>query len=193
MQYDDTAQDGPTNWQAHKQAHKMSQKMTRRKAMRRGRGHAAAFEYGGRMRRGEIRTALLTELSEAPGHGYDLIQRLEEKSGGEWRPSPGSVYPTLQMLEDESLVRSTERDDKRVYEITDAGRTEAQRRSEEAGGAPWEGNRSRSPRGQLKESAVQILLASRQIQHAGSDEQVAQAVEIMRNARKQLYGLLAED
>jgi DNA-binding PadR family transcriptional regulator len=193
MQYDDTAQDGPTNWQAHKQAHKMSQKMTRRKAMRRGRGHAAAFEYGGRMRRGEIRTALLTELSEAPGHGYDLIQRLEEKSGGEWRPSPGSVYPTLQMLEDESLVRSTERDDKRVYEITDTGRAEAERRSKEAGGSPWEGNRSRSPRGQLKESAVQILLASRQLQHAGSDEQVGQALEIMRNARKQLYGLLAED
>ena len=186
MQYEDTAHDhGPSNdWLNHKR---------RRKAMRRGRGHAAAFEYGGRMRRGEIRTALLAELSEAPGHGYDLIQRLEDKSGGEWRPSPGSVYPTLQMLEDEGLVRSTERDDTRVYEITDTGRAEAERRSKEAGGAPWEGNRSRSPRGQLKDSAVQILLASRQLQHAGSDEQVEHALEIMRNARKQLYGLLAED
>jgi DNA-binding PadR family transcriptional regulator len=189
MQYDDTLNDPgpPQEWWTHK-GHKQ-----RRKAMRRGRGHAAAFEYAGRMRRGEIRTALLTELTEAPGHGYDLIQRLEEKSGGEWRPSPGSVYPTLQMLEDEGLVRSTERDDKRVYEITDTGRAEAERRSKEAGGAPWEGGRSRSPRGQLKESAVQILLASRQLQHAGTDEQVATALEIMRNARKQLYGLLAED
>ena len=190
MQYEETTHEEPGfDWQSYKR-HASKQ---RRKAMRRGRGHAAAFEYAGRMRRGEIRTALLAELGEAPGHGYDLIQRLEEKSGGEWRPSPGSVYPTLQMLEDEGLVRSTERDDKRVYEITDTGRAEAERRAKEAGGAPWEGNRSRSPRGQLKESAVQILLASRQIQHAGSDEQVGRALEIMRNARKQLYSLLAED
>jgi len=195
MQYEDTEHDhGPGHdWHGHPWHGQTLKQKQGRKGMRRGRGHAAAFEYAGRMRRGEIRTALLAELSEAPGHGYEIMQRLEEKSGGAWRPSPGSVYPTLQMLEDEGLVRSTERDDKRVYEITDAGRAEAQRRSEAAGGSPWEGERSRSPRGQLKDGAVQILLASRQIQHAGSDEQVAQAVEIMRNARKQLYSLLAED
>ena len=66
------------------------------------------------------------------------MQNLEDKSGGAWRPSPGSVYPTLQLLEDEGLVRSTERDGKRVFEITDAGRTEAADRIEEAGGTPWE-------------------------------------------------------
>jgi DNA-binding PadR family transcriptional regulator len=190
MHDEDTTREGPSH---DRQAHKRFAQKQRRKAMRRARGHMAAFEYAGRMRRGEIRTALLTELSEAPGHGYEIMQRLEEKSGGAWRPSPGSVYPTLQMLEDEGLVRSTERDDKRVYEITHAGRAEAQRRAEEAGGSPWEGDRSRSPRGQLKECAVQIHLAARQLQHAGSDEQVQRAVEIMRNARKQLYGLLAED
>ena len=86
---------------------------------------------GGRMRRGDIRTALLAALSEGPGHGYDVIKTLEEKSGGAWKPSPGSVYPTLQLLEDEGLVRSTERDGKRVYEITDDGRAEAARRIEE--------------------------------------------------------------
>ena len=77
---------------------------------------------GGRMRRGDIRTAVLAVLAEEPGHGYDVIQRLEEKTAGAWRPSPGSVYPTLQLLEDEGLVRSVERDSKRVYEITDLGR-----------------------------------------------------------------------
>src|SRR4029078_2546915 len=78
MQYDDTLNDPgpPQEWWTHK-GHKQ-----RRKAMRRGRGHAAAFEYAGRMRRGEIRTALLAELSEAPGHGYDLIQRLQGRRGG---------------------------------------------------------------------------------------------------------------
>ncbi len=90
------------------------------------------------MRRGDIRTALLAILAEEPGHGYDLIQRLEEKTAGAWRPSPGSVYPSLQLLEDEGLARSGERDGKRVYEITDAGRAEASQRVEEAGGTPWE-------------------------------------------------------
>src|SRR6476661_3159716 len=123
----------------------------------RGRHRGREPRWGGpRMRRGDIRTAVLAVLTEGPGHGYDVMQNLEDKTGGAWRPSPGSVYPTLQLLEDEGLVRSTERDDKRAYEITDAGRAEAQRRSEAAGGSPWEGERSRSPRGQLKESAVQI-------------------------------------
>ena len=67
---------------------------------------------------------MLAVLTEGPGHGYDVMQKLEEKSEGAWRPSPGSVYPTLQLLEDEGLVRSTERDGKRVFEITDAGKAE---------------------------------------------------------------------
>ena len=98
-----------------------------------GQGHGRGWEghrRGGRMRRGEIRTALLVVLAEAPGHGYEVMQRLEEKSGGVWRPSPGSVYPTLQLLEDEGLVRSTERDGKRFYELTDVGRADATRRTE---------------------------------------------------------------
>lgn len=64
---------------------------------------------------------------------------------GAWRPSPGSVYPTFQMLEDEGLVRSEEREGKRVVEITDAGRTEAERRTEEAGGSPWATDGKTSP------------------------------------------------
>src|SRR5207237_10844300 len=87
-----------------------------------------------RMRRGQIRTARLAVLAEGPGHGYDVMQNLEDKTGGAWRPSPGSVYPTLQLLEDEGLVRSTERDGKRVFEITDDGRPEAASRVEHDGG-----------------------------------------------------------
>src|ERR1700690_1470019 len=98
----------------------------------RGRRHShEAWEgrrRGGRMQRGDIRTAVLAILAEEPGHGYDVIQRLEEKTSCAWRPSPGSVYPTLQLLEDEGLARSGERNGKRVYEITDQGREEATRR-----------------------------------------------------------------
>ena len=91
------------------------------------------WEGRGRMRRGDIRTALLAALAEGPGHGYDVMQTLEDKTGGAWRPSPGSVYPTLQLLEDEGLVQSAERDGKRVFEINDTGRTELARRIEAAG------------------------------------------------------------
>lgn len=176
----------------HPGPHQVHQ-MRRMKRMRRGMRGGNPFEQGGRMRRGQIRTALLGELVDGPGHGYELMQRLEEKSGGAWRPSPGSVYPTLQMLEDEGLVRSVERDDKRVFEITESGRDEYARRSEEAGGPQWSDARAKSPRGQLRENGMQIVIAARQLVHHGSDEQVDQAVEVLRNARKALYGILAGD
>lgn len=176
----------------HPGPHQVHQ-MRRMKRMRRGMRGGNPFEQGGRMRRGQIRTALLGELVDGPGHGYELMQRLEEKSGGAWRPSPGSVYPTLQMLEDEGLVRSVERDDKRVFEITESGRDEYARRSEEAGGPEWSDARAKSPRGQLRENGMQIVIAARQLVHHGSDEQVDQAVEVLRNARKALYGILAGD
>src|SRR5215471_8233544 len=83
-------------------------------------------QRGGRMRRGDIRTALLVVLEDGPGHGYDLIQRLEEKTDGGWRPSPGSVYPTLQMLEDEGLITVAPDDGgRKSYTLTDTGRAEA--------------------------------------------------------------------
>jgi len=157
------------------------------------RGHGFEHGPGGRMRRGQIRTALLAVLAEEPGHGYEVMQRLEERSGGAWRPSPGSVYPTLQQLEDEGLVRSTERDGKRVYEITDEGRAEATRRIEELGGDPWEGARAASVYGQLREALGTLAQAVRQIARAGDEAQVQRATEIVRDARKQLYRLLAED
>ena len=146
------------------------------------------------MRRGDIRTALLAVLEDGPGHGYELIQRLEEKSDGAWRPSPGSVYPTLQLLSDEGLVAASERDGKRVFEITDEGRAEAAERIEEAGGTPWEiAGRGGRPSGAFREELGQMMLAARQVAGAGSPEQRERAVTILRDARKQLYAILAED
>ena len=154
--------------------------------------HAERFG-GPRMRRGDIRTAVLAVLAEAPGHGYDVMQNLEDKTGGAWRPSPGSVYPTLQQLEDEGLVRSTERDGKRVFEITDAGRAESTERIEQAGGTPWElagkgGRRNR----EVREGLAQLHLAFKQIVMVGSAEQVDRATAVLTDARKQLYQILAE-
>ena len=146
------------------------------------------------MRRGDIRTALLAVLSEGPGHGYDVIKTLGEKSDGAWEPSPGSVYPTLQLLEDEGLVRSTERDGKRVYEITDDGRAEAARRIEEAGGTPWElMGSARAGAGELHRAIGQFAFAAKQVAVVGNATQIEQATAIVHDARKKLYQLLADD
>ncbi|HET7489551.1 MAG TPA: PadR family transcriptional regulator [Acidimicrobiales bacterium] len=146
----------------------------------------------GRVRRGHIRTLLLTTLDEGPGHGYELMQRLEERTGGMWRPSPGSVYPTLQQLEDEGLVRSEERDGKRVYEITEAGRAEAQARAER-GGPAWAGDPEGRPgTAALREAVGQLHMAARQVAGAGQEEQVERAVAVLAEARKKLYQILAE-
>jgi DNA-binding PadR family transcriptional regulator len=141
------------------------------------------------MRRGDIRTAVLAVLAEEPGHGYEVIQAIEEKSGGAWRPSPGSVYPTLQLLEDEGLARSTEQDGKRVYQLTETGLAEAAKRVEEAGGPPWANQEG----GGLRRAVMQIHAAARQIGAAGTPEQIEQAIAILADARKGLYRLLAED
>jgi DNA-binding PadR family transcriptional regulator len=144
------------------------------------------------MRRGDTRTALLAALVEAPAHGYELMQRIEEKSEGAWRPSPGSVYPTLQLLEDEGLVRVAERDGKRIFEITDEGRAEAERRVDEAGGAPWEILDGGSGRGALRESVRLLGLAVRQTATVGSKEQIDATNTILTDARKRVYQLLGE-
>ena len=145
------------------------------------------------MRRGQIRTALLAVLAEGPGHGYDVMQKLEDKTGGAWRPSPGSVYPTLQLLEDEGLVRSTERDGKRVFEITDAGRTEAAERIEQDGGTPWETTgRGSRPGREAREAFGQLFRAFKQIAAVGTPEQLERGLAVVNNARKELYQILAE-
>lgn len=148
---------------------------------------------GGRMRRGETRAAVLAVLAERPGHGYEIIQTLEEKSGGSWRPSPGSIYPTLQLLEDEGLVRAVDRDGKRVYELTDEGRQRAEAQAAERGGAPWERGGPGRPIGELKGELHQMMGAMRTVFTAGTPAQTERAVAIVRQARKELYQMMAED
>jgi len=157
-------------------------------------GREGGWRRGGRMRRGDIRTAVLALLAEEPGHGYEIIQRLEDKTGGAWRPSPGSVYPTLQLLEDEGLARSVERDGKRVYEITATGRDEAAQRIEEAGGTPWElAERHHGGIGQFRDAIKQLAMASGQVMKSGTPEQIERTNEILKRARKEIYAMLAED
>ncbi|HUA95752.1 MAG TPA: PadR family transcriptional regulator [Acidimicrobiales bacterium] len=146
-----------------------------------------------RMRRGDIRRGVLSALQDGPAHGYEIMRRLEERSGGIWRPSPGSVYPLLQMLEDEGLVRAEARDGTRVFELTDAGRAEAEAAQQEGHVTPWAGGESADRARTLRSSMGQLFLAVRQLGAAGTPEQVDKTVEILQRAKKELYQLLAED
>ncbi len=107
-------------------------------------GHGGPFGFGGErgrfFGRGDMKYVLLELLQERPMHGYEMMKALEEKSGGFYSPSPGSIYPTLQMLEDGGMVTVNEAEGKKVYSITDAGRAllaERQRNQEGISGPPW--------------------------------------------------------
>ncbi len=145
----------------------------------------------GRRRRGDIRVALLFGLEAGPAHGYELIQRLGERTGGRWKPSPGSVYPTLQLLEEEGLASSVEQDGKRVYDLTEAGRAALAERSA-AGGPPWMGPESGGAHGDLRAAVGQLVMAAKQVGMGGTPAQVESATGIVNEARRKLYQLLAE-
>jgi DNA-binding PadR family transcriptional regulator len=148
---------------------------------------------GPRARRGDVRAALLALLAEEPRNGYQLMQEIERRSDGVWRPSPGSVYPALQQLEDEGLVRSDETEGRKLFHLTDAGREAAAEAGTE--GAPWDAVSESvdSDVWELFNVARQTGMAVFQIAQAGTAEQIAAAREVLTNARRALYGILAED
>jgi DNA-binding PadR family transcriptional regulator len=145
----------------------------------------------GRRGRGDVRAAVLALLAERPMHGYEMIQELERRTGGVWRPSPGSVYPTLQLLEDEDLITGEESEGRRRFALTDAGRAEAERQGRRppweevtAGVAPLAWN--------LRDALGQIAQAAWAVAGAGNEAQQAKALEILKDARRRLYAILAE-
>ncbi len=146
----------------------------------------------GRKRRGDVRVALLLLLQEAPRNGYQLMQEIEERSGGRWRPSPGSVYPTLQQLEDQGLIRAAEQDGTKLYELTDAG-GEHLAASPEAAAAPWDSDEGLPAIGDLRREIKQLSMAAMQVAHAGDADQTRTAVEAIAQTRRALYRILAEE
>ena len=149
------------------------------------------FGPGRKAGRGDIRATILALLAEEPMHGYQIMRELGERSGGVWRPSPGSIYPTLQQLEDEELVRTVHTDGRRVFELTDAGREQAAALPSQT---PWESaGDGDDDLAALRDLAFQLLGATRQVALAGSAKQIESAQAILREARRGIYQLLAED
>ncbi|MFC8101557.1 PadR family transcriptional regulator [Streptomyces sp. NPDC057363] len=146
----------------------------------------------GRARRGDVRASILALLKDRPMHGYEMIQEIAERSGGAWKPSPGSVYPTLQLLEDEGLIVSESEGGKKLFALTEEGRTVA----EEGPQAPWE----EASRGvdwealhDIRQAGFGLMEAFGQVWKTGSKEQREKALAVIGDARKKLYLILADE
>jgi DNA-binding PadR family transcriptional regulator len=149
---------------------------------------------GGRVRKGDVRAAILDLLSEGgQWNGYQLIQEISGRTSGVWRPSAGSVYPALQQLEDEGLIAPQGEGRRRMFELTDAGRAYAQDHEDELN-ASWD-----AAAGMTDEAAIefhdlirQVMMAVMEVRRAGSADQLAQARSVLAQARRSLYLILAE-
>ena len=154
---------------------------------------------GPRARRGDVRAALLVLLAEEPRNGYGLMQEIEARSNGAWRPSPGSVYPTIQQLQDEGLVEEDQERGRRTLRLTGVGATYVHENADQldAVWVPFE-RRERAEResgsdfSDLKPEIGQVMGAVWQILTQGSDQQRAAAVDILVDTRRRLYGVLAD-
>jgi DNA-binding PadR family transcriptional regulator len=152
-----------------------------------GRGRGGRGRHG----RGNVRAAALALLLERPMHGYEMIQELEERTNGMWRPSPGSIYPTLQLLEDEGLIVSEQVEGKRRYTLTDEGRA----RAEQVEDVPWRQHTEGfdwETLGKLRDAAAGLMTAFGQLLSTATDEQKAQAIAVLHETRRKLYAILAE-
>lgn len=152
------------------------------------------YGRGPRARRGDVRAAALLLLAKEPRNGYQLMQEIEQRSNGVWRPSAGSIYPALSQLEDEGLVRGEEQDGRRTFTLTDAGRTYVEERKDELG-APWD-EMSGAVGGDITDffgEIKRVAIAAAQIGQLGNAEQLAEAKRVLAETRRSLYRLLAED
>jgi DNA-binding PadR family transcriptional regulator len=149
-------------------------------------------KVGTRMGRGDVRAAVLALLAEKPMHGYQIIREIEERSGGSWKPSAGSVYPTLQLLADEGSISAEESNGRKIYSLTEAGRGEV---AAQHGSAPWDpaGPMAGAGIASLPRAGIELAQAAAQVGRTGSPDQVQQAVAVLDEARRRLYGILAQD
>jgi DNA-binding PadR family transcriptional regulator len=157
-----------------------------RREMGRGRGHGRG---GHRRGRGDIRAAILALLAERPMHGYEIIQELSERTDGIWRPSPGSIYPTLQLLTDEGLLTSESGSGtKRAYTLTDEGRAEAVKQET----PPWEdvAGQIDPQEVELRTAVKQLMSAAHQVLEAGTTAQKTRAIETLNETRRAIYAIL---
>ncbi len=158
-------------------------------------GEGRGFRRGPRVRRGDVRAAALALLAEQPRNGYQLIQEIAERSGGVWQPSPGSMYPALQQLEDEGLIQAeTPEGGRKRYVLTAEGRDYVAAHADEVR-APWDDVASSvgTDAIELRRLIAAVAAAAVQVAQVGTAAQAAQAQQILTDARRKLYAILAAD
>lgn len=160
-------------------------------------GRSWGGQRGPKARRGDVRAAILDVLAVEPMNGYQVIQQIAERSGEAWKPSPGSVYPTIQQLEDEGLVEGTPEGGRRLLGLTGEGRRYVQEHPEELADtwrafAPDVQDEGGGDTYDLKPVIGQTMAAVWQVVTTGTRQQQAEAAEILADTRRRLYGLLAE-
>jgi DNA-binding PadR family transcriptional regulator len=144
----------------------------------------------GRVRRGDVRTAILLLLADEPMHGYQIMQAMSDRTGGAWRPSPGAVYPTIAQLEDEGLVTTREEGGRRLVTLTSEGQAYLEERSARLGD-PF-ADFADGPRGpDLRDPLHELQAAARQIASGGTGTQIEAAARVLAQARRSLYLILA--
>ena len=158
--------------------------------------HFAPTDHRGgrhRAKRGAIRIAIISLLGERPMHGYEIITELETRSDGRWRPSPGSIYPTLDRLEDRGVLTSAEVDGKRQFSLTDRGRQQLAEIRDAQGDddeLPW--NQSGTGgRGELRRLMSELGGQARQVARFGSADQRTAATAVLEDTKRKLYEILA--
>ena len=158
----------------------------------RGRGgRGGPGRYGrGRAQRGDVRTAILLVLADQPMHGYQIMQAMGDRTGGGWRPSPGAVYPTIAQLEDEGLVTTQEEAGRRLVTLTPEGQAYLEERSARLGD-PFADFAGRASWPDLREGMQELQAAARQIVTSGSTAQINAAAQVLAQARRSLYLILA--
>ena len=142
--------------------------------------------------RGDVRAAILALLREGPRNGYQIMSEVEERSGGAWRPSPGAVYPALQQLADEGLIKAEESGGRRTFGLTEAGRRYVEENPEMARAA-WESMAGGGP-GEVPGLFVQAARLGGsivQMAHAGTPEQIHAAEQLLEQTRRGIYQILA--
>jgi len=152
---------------------------------------------GPRVRRGDVRAAILDLLAEGePWNGYQIIQEIGARTQGVWRPSAGSVYPALQQLEDEALIKAEAagEDRRRMYTLTEEGQAYVTEHADELK-ASWDAvtGSVNDTEVQLRHTIHQVMVAVSQVAQAGSAAQVQQAGKILADTRRALYRILATD
>ena len=154
-------------------------------------GFEAGFRHrrGGGRQRGDLKYEILEALLEGPRHGYDIMLEIERKRG--LRPSPGSIYPALQMLEDGDFVRGEERDGKRIFTITEKGRELLASRAPQPEGD--EDDAGLAVMAEAIRAIRGIKDAARHIARGGEVEQFRKAVKVLERTRRELYAILSEE